>query len=384
MDTPKVMKPQDANTPTSPSRWKRRAGLGLGVTLGVVLLLALTKDLWLTLGVNALLRSAGQVGQVERVVWDIQKGQITLHNARWQDRVSGLSITTDTLQLGHPKWSQDSIRIAHLQLGHLRVVARNVANPSDTLPAPQWHDLWPAFLAGFHAEMLEWNSIHVDVDSMATAVLREGEIQGLALGATGVTLPALQLSGAYAMSSELPDTVVLRASHLAGAWNPEGWHFQSRGLNLPGIRFAGDLAWPEVSGHGDLELRWDDLRPWADLVGQGDVLAAWELEGASSLASWDVDSARWQAHLTGPDWLKATGMGSPSAWAVELNASHLPKPAQTVFSVAELNLQIQGNASQARWSLNGGPKLALDGRIQTESSLLALATSVSQDWTGSA
>ena len=378
------MKPQNANPPTSPSRWKRRASLGLGVMLSVALLLGLTMDLWLTWGVNALLRSFGQDGNVERVVWEIQQGQITLLNPRWQDPESGLFITTDTLQLGRPEWTQDSIRIESLHLGHLRVVALNVAAAADTLPASRWQDVWPAFLAGFHTETLDWKAIHVDADSMASAVLQTGNIHGLTLGAGGVTLPSLHVSGANAMSPDLPDTVVLRASHLGGAWSPEGWHCESRGLNLPGVRFAGDLAWPEVSGHGDLELRWDDLRPWADLVGRGELWTAWELEGDSTLASWDVDSSRWQAHLTGPDWLKATGMGSPSAWAVELGASQLPQPAQAVLSVAELNLRIQGDASTARWSLNGGPTLAMEGQVQSASSLLALATNLSEDWTGSA
>ena len=377
------MNPQDTTPHSSRSPWKRRIVRGLGAMLGGMLVLILGKDVWVTWGVNAALWATHQDGHVERVQWDVWEGQITLLQLQWQDQEKGMSLHTDTLQLTNLTWSQDSLRIGRVELGQLRLASQALRSFEDTLPSPAWTDIWPSSLACLFAEELQWNGIHLDADSVSSVVLQQGRMAGLDLSLAGITLPTFEVSGAYAMSPNLPDKVVLRASHAGGTWTPSGWHVQSRGLNLPGIRFVGDLAWPALSGHGDLELQWDELQPWADLLGQGERLAAWDLAGTSSLASWDVDSSRWQAHVTGPEWLKVTGMGSPSSWALELGLTRLPLSVQKALSVSELKLQARGNASMTNWNLEGGSRLSLEGNLESGGALMEVVTGMTESWTAS-
>ncbi|MGB1635868.1 MAG: hypothetical protein ACPHBR_03710, partial [Flavobacteriales bacterium] len=264
----KNMTSNTASPPVSPSARPRRRWAWAVLLLVACAVVGMGKNRMVSWGVKRALRSLDVPVRFESLDVAFIKGDLTVVGLRWDseesDSEDGMTVLTDTIQIRQARWHEGRLEARSLDLGNVSLTgAWNDPTDSATKHQSRTASSWPTSLTGVSLDSVRWNSLVWSHDSSAAAASL-GSLAEVLVGPKRVALGSMNLSGAWGTSSLMPDTVVLEPSHLHGRWSPEGWHVQSEGLNLPGVRFEGALSWPEREGNGSAELTWDLLAPWAE------------------------------------------------------------------------------------------------------------------------
>jgi len=276
-----------------------------------------------------------------------------------------MTARTDTFRIRQARWSEGRLEVQGLDLGNVSMTGTWNA-PSDSLTPHQSRTAssWPASLKLVSLDLVGWKSLAWSHDSTAAAA-SSGSLAEVLVGPKRVELGSMNLSGAWGKSPLMPDTVILGPSHLHGRWSPESWHVQSKGLDLPGLRFEGALSWPEREGNGSAELTWDLLAPWAEALDVLSLFNELELNGGQTSATWNLKNASWNASLSGPDWLSAEASGTPYSWNASVHAQRIPATYQASLPCTQLTWQAQGTPAACSWSLVGDSSVRVTGTART-------------------
>lgn len=320
-------------------------------------------------GVKRALRSLDVPVRFESLDVAFIKGDLTVVGLRWDseesDSEDGMTVLTDTIQIRQARWHEGRLEARSLDLGNVSLTgAWNDPTDSATKHQSRTASSWPTSLTGVSLDSVRWNSLVWSHDSSAAAASL-GSLAEVLVGPKRVALGSMNLSGAWGTSSLMPDTVVLEPSHLHGRWSPEGWHVQSEGLNLPGVRFEGALSWPEREGNGSAELTWDLLAPWAESLDVLPLFNELELNGGQTSAAWNLKNSSWHASLSGPDWFSAETSGTPDAWNATVNAHRIPETYKASLPCSKMTWQAQGTPAACNWMLVGDSSVRVTGSLRT-------------------
>ena len=356
----------------APHRPKRRLILVVLGSLAVVLLAALVfSNSLLTWAVNATLRWNHIDAQVQNVELDLRRGSLILLHPRWADE--SWIITSDTLRITDLNWASDSVVIDALDAGQVTVVGLMTSTSSGIEPLSVATSSTEPF-PYVKLNRLSWESVALSMDSSLTLHIQPGTVSPLAVGAEALMLGDVDVQGGTATSPMLPDTLRFEASHLQLQRLHDAWTVQSRGLNLPGIRFEGNLTWPEFKGHGSLELDWDDLAPWLRSLQLESLPQEMGMHHSQTRVQWDFDASRWHAHLHGPDWLRATAMGGPLGFGIQATCLQIPPRWAEVVPSSTIQFKAKGDTTQLHFEAYGDSSVHVDGRVEFPSGWADLAS----------
>lgn len=343
-------------------RWKKRGWTVLLVGLGLSASVTLFHDALATWGVRQWLSWQGLDAHVEAVHIGFKNRSVTLVQPSWnQDGQDGMAVAADTVTAKNIRWVQDSLSLSNLAIAGLRFNLKDWTVSSDSSASGSWQETWPEALAAVVLQSVTWDDIRVTLDTSTHVWMGHGGLSGVAMDARGVDLPALDVSGAMAIFPGWTDTLVIQGTHLSATWGPEAWSVKSQHLNLPGLHFEGDLAWPSMTGHGALDVRWSELQPWAQAFLPANALSDWGLVGGQTAATWDLDSTRWHVQATGPEGLQATAMGDTDTWAMTVDVAATPPVLRDIVGTSNLELRAESRLGMVNWQASGEPDLNVRG-----------------------
>ena len=358
-----------APPPVSPSAHPRRRWAWAVLVLVACAVVGVGKNRLASWGVKRALRSLDVPVCFESLDVALMRGDLTVVGLAWNScdcaEEDGMTARTDTFRIRQARWSEGRLEVQGLDLGNVSMTGTWNA-PSDSLTPHQSRTAssWPASLKLVSLDLVGWKSLAWSHDSTAAAA-SSGSLAELLVGPKRVELGSMNLSGAWGKSPLMPDTVILGPSHLHGRWSPESWHVQSKGLDLPGLRFEGALSWPEREGNGSAELTWDLLAPWAEALDVLSLFNELELNGGQTSATWNLKNASWNASLSGPDWLSAEASGTPYSWNASVHAQRIPATYQASLPCTQLTWQAQGTPAACSWSLVGDSSVRVTGTART-------------------
>ena len=253
--------------------------------------------------------------------------------------------------------------INRLELGHLLATVEDPVEGTGG-PSAGWDELWSETLSALVVDTLSWNSIGVDLLGEHRVDVSIGTLGGVLVGPHGIELGEARIEGATLASPAALDSVTLNPSSFSGRWSPSGWTIESPGLSMPGIAFRGALSWPTSSGEGQASFHWRELRPWAEAWNADAWLDHLSLDDDSTSVTWELDSASWTIHATGPEWFQASATGEGSEWNGAVAVATVPAMAAEIVPASSLLLSATGNRNDVTLTLQGDSSVSVEGRMR--------------------
>ena len=320
--------------------------------LGILLVAALGMDTWTRFGINAILPLWGVDASIAHFEWHFAERGATIAGGQWSSVDRNSFAHFDTLTIQGIGWKRSGIALGHMDVGLAKVTIQsdNIASPD--APPFVWEDAWNGALRRVDIDTLAWDEIHARVDSQLIE-LTSGQVVHLGLGKEGGQLGSLTWGAATCANLTTGLQVNFSPSHLRGHWTPEEWKAESDGLNMPGLKAVGDISWPLMKGHGQVELDWTALEPFLRSTGAHTLMNDLELGGAQTRLKWDLDSSFKHVSMKGPEWLKIEGSVTGDDWQTSLVAEHVPQAYGSMFPATQLELEVEGNMENVQLSLAG-------------------------------
>ena len=351
--------PQTDAQPSPAPRRRRRRWVALAGVTGLLALVVLTFNVWVTSAVNGALSTISLEATLDQVHVNVGQGQFSIVGLSWQSAEGETRVFLDSLTCAIPQWRSGTWQLASAHAGSLQV---NVAESAteETADAPFWEEL----ATGLHIDSLTWRSIEVSADRSHTAHIAESQLRELTLDHTGIRWNDLQLGGGHVASTSLPDTLVLAPGQCSASWSSKGLALHSDGLSLPGISFDGDLSWPMAEGRGNLRLDWLVLQPWLEALGMGSWVADLGLVSSQSVLTWSTLEDRWACSLKGPEWLWCEASGTDSSWTGHLDFSAIPPLARDLWPADVCRIDLEGNPQESRLTVGGDSSVSAQIQVR--------------------
>ena len=239
-----------------------------------------------------------------------------------------------------------------MNLGRVHLELRGHDSVSTAGAWGSWSDVWAEGLPAVEVGMIQWEEMDLKTGNVPQFEVHRGQLNHLRVSPAGLECASVSTDGANLFGSQTSPTLALEPSELGFEWTDEHWHLNSSGLTLPGLHFAGEFQWPQLSGQGHLQITWDELPEWAMATVQSQHLVYdWNLNGESTEVVWQLDTSHWNVHVSGPDWLSIQTEGRLAEWSFELEMEKLPVDCTEIVPFEKVQLEVHGDSTRMNFQL---------------------------------